>query len=226
MIEWVFGKKKSFSDLDIPTSIQEVRRRSRILIIDDEEPALAADLRAASLSVDHVHDITKNNITIVEQEIYDLILLDYGNVGRSFGEDEGLSLLRHIKRVNPAVIIIAYTSKALKIKHSDFYRLTDGSLSKDAGIQESLEKIEGHLKKAHSIHDIWNDLLGRCNITPGSKEDLKLQDRVLRSYSKGTKKMKIIRELQEFSESEDGKKAIYALIAKSIQLITSSMGVN
>src|SRR5215471_12154911 len=113
------------------------------------------DLKSAGFAVDHVKDIDTSNMNIVENQRYDLILLDFGRVGGAFGSDEGLSLLRHIKRVNPSAVVIANTSTALKAEHADFYRLTDGVLAKDAGIQESLERLEAGLKKAHSIPNIW-----------------------------------------------------------------------
>ena len=100
-----------------------------------------------------------------------MILLDFGDVGAAFGQDQGLSLLKHIKRVNPAIVVLSYTSKALETRHADFYRQTDGALAKDAGIQESLEKIEDALRKAHSIKNVWTGLLCLCDVTPGSAED-------------------------------------------------------
>ena len=103
-------------------------------------------------------------------------MLDFGNVGKSFGADEGLSLLRHIKRVNPAIVVLSYTSRALSTVHADFYRHTDGVLAKDAGIAESLEKIEEGLKKAHSIDNVWLGLITLAGINPGSEEDKRYQD--------------------------------------------------
>jgi hypothetical protein len=63
----------------------ELVRRSRILIIDDERPDLMDDLKAAHFSVDHVTDIEPGKIDLIERSLYDLILLDLGDVGAAFG---------------------------------------------------------------------------------------------------------------------------------------------
>jgi CheY-like chemotaxis protein len=183
-----YFRKKRIDDLALKMPRDELLRRSRLLIVDDEEPAFLQDLRGAGFAVDHVVDIDKTNMNIIEKPFFDLILLDFGRVGKAFGSDEGLSLLRHIKRVNPSAIVIAYTSKALKIEHADFYRLTDGALAKDAGIQESLERLEDGLRKAHSITNVWQTLLTLCDIKPGSKDDFVLQDIYVRALSNQRKR--------------------------------------
>lgn len=156
-------------------------QRSRILFIDDEKPELIDDLQEAGYAVDHKSDIVPQTCHLIDQNKYDLILLDFGNVGKKFGEDEGLSLLRYIIRVNPTSVVISYTSKALPAKHADFFILTEGTLPKDAGISDSIEKIDEGLTKAHSIERNWNALLHELGIVKDSKEDNDLQDEYIRS---------------------------------------------
>jgi len=175
MLSWLFKPKQSFKGLKIRMPREELVRRSRILIIDDERPDLVDDLSAAHFSVDHVDDITPENMGTIERPLYDLVLLDFGGVGTQFGNDHGLSLLKHLKRVNPAIVVLTYTSKALETKHADFYRLADGVLAKDAGIQESLERIEDGLRKAHSLDNVWNGLLSITGVEAGSSKDTELQ---------------------------------------------------
>ena len=118
-----------------------------------------------------MEDVDQAKQTIFERQIYDLVLLDFGNVGKAFGGDEGLSLLKYIKRVCPSAVVLTYTSKALPTAHADFYRLADGTLSKDAGIGESTEKIEEGLRRAWSVDRMWAGFLDSCNIKPGSEGD-------------------------------------------------------
>ena len=109
-----FKGKKSIASVNTKLPREELLRISRILVVDDEEPELIKDLRNANFAVDYLPDITSANMNCIDRPIYDLILLDFGNVGKTFGADEGLSLLRHIKRVNPSIVVLSYTSKALK----------------------------------------------------------------------------------------------------------------
>jgi CheY-like chemotaxis protein len=148
-----FLNRRQISDFNPELSRNELIKRSRILVIDDERPQIIDDLIRDGFSVEH--DKTGESTMKIEQNLYDLILLDYQGVGSRFGKDQGLSLLKHIKRVNPAPFILAYTSKPVSPEQSDFYRLTDGTLFKDAGIQESLYKIEESLRKALSIDRLW-----------------------------------------------------------------------
>jgi DNA-binding NarL/FixJ family response regulator len=176
--EMWFSKKKTIHDLKSTINREQLVRRSRLLIIDDEEPELIEDLKGAGFSVDYKADVDKTNQTIFERQIYDLVLLDFGNVGKAFGGDEGLSLLKYIKRVCPSTVVLTYTSKSLPTAHADFYRLADGTLSKDAGIQDSTEKIEEGLRRAWSVEKMWKGFLEKCNITPGSDADIQLQNQL------------------------------------------------
>lgn len=127
--------------------------RCRILVIDDQRPALIDDLTRTGFSVDY--DPSGDDMGNVEKPLYDLILLDFGGVGENYGKDQGLSLLWHIKRINPSQFVLAYTSKSLPpSQSSDFYKLTDGIMSRDAGIQESFEKLEESLKQTVKVDRI------------------------------------------------------------------------
>jgi len=78
---------------------------------------------------------------------YDLLLLDYGGIGPRFGNDEGLDVLRYLKRVNPSLRILAFTARTFDASKADFFRICDGVVKKDAGIRETLEQIELHLSE-------------------------------------------------------------------------------
>jgi len=165
-----FLQQKPLSDYNPKLSRQELIRRSRILVIDDEKPKLINDLGADGFSVDY--DSTGDDTSKIEKNLYDLIILDFGGVGKKFGQDQGLSLLKHIKRVNPAAIVLAYTSKSLPAEQSEFYRLTNGTLSKDAGIQESFSKIEDSLREALNVERIWAAVLQLVVKDPEDKKEL------------------------------------------------------
>ena len=58
----MFFEKRRIDSLIVKMPREELVRRSRILIIDDERPELMDDLRAAHFSVDHVTDIGAEKI--------------------------------------------------------------------------------------------------------------------------------------------------------------------
>jgi DNA-binding response OmpR family regulator len=222
----MFFGKKTIDSLNVNMLRAELVRRSRILIIDDERPDLIDDLKAAHFSVDHVPDVGPDRIDLIERSLYDLVLLDFGDVGLAFGPDQGLSLLRHIKRVNPAIVVLSYTSKALETKHADFYRQTDGVLAKDAGIQESLEKIEDALRKAHSLDNVWTGLLALCDVRPGSSEDLDWQDLFVRGRTSQRKLKALQTKIMTVLTSEATKTVATTLLTKATEVaVMASLGV-
>lgn len=213
----IFVKHK-IEELQVHLSREELLRRSRILIVDDEKPDLIEDLQHARFAVDYLSDITADNIHELERPEYDLIILDFGNVGLTLGADQGLTLMKHIKRVRPTAVVLAYTSKALQSQHAEFYRLADGVLSKDAGIVDSIETIEEALKKAHSIDRLWQGMLAARGVSPGSADDLAWQDLFVRGLSKPAK----LKKLRSYFESDIGqdlsKKAALVILEKVIEL--------
>ena len=222
----MFFSHKRIANLDVKLPREELLRRSRVLVIDDERPSIIDDLTGSRFSVDYVADIDSKNLDLIERQLYDLILLDFGNVGKQFGNDEGLSLLRFIKRVNPAIVVLSYTSKALSSNQADFYRLSDGVLAKDAGIAESLERIEDGLRKAHSLENVWNGLISVCDVPPGSKEDLGWQDLLVRGL-KNESKLKTLKDsISSLLTSEESQKVGILLLTKAVELaVKSKLGV-
>lgn len=212
-----FGKKR-IDTLRATIPRQELLRRSRILIIDDERPTLVDDLHSARFAVDYVPDVAAGDLNIFERQLYDVVLLDFGNVGKAFGPDEGLSLLRHIKRVNPAIVILAYTSKALATNHADFYRLADGVLSKDAGIADSLERIEEALRKAHSLENLWSALVVVAGIAPGSQQDRDWQDLFVRGLSSERHRTRLRAKVAAALTSDEAREIGINLLVKLLEL--------
>lgn len=220
----IFFTKRKIDELNGKLSREELLRRSRILIIDDEKPDLIQDLKRAGFSVDYEADITQSNLDMIERPTYDLVILDFGSVGHFFGADEGLSLLRHLKRVNPAVIVFAYTSMALTQQHADFFRLADGVLAKDAGIGESMEKIEDGLKSARDIKNLWKGFLHAANIEPNSKEDVASQDLFIKGMEKPTKLRDFKLKFSGSVNNELANKATGVIIEKLIETGIHSLG--
>ncbi len=214
--------KKQIDGIKVTLPRDELLRRSRILVVDDERPEIIEDLKSARFSVDYCADIDRSNLDLIERRLYDLILLDFGNVGAAFGNDQGLSLLRHIKRVNPATVVLAYTSKALGTEHAEFFRLADGVLAKDAGISESLERIEEALRKAHSVENLWRSVLAVCDIRPGSDSDREWQDLFVRGLKSPRKLARLKERIADVVGQELMQKVAIGLVEKMAELVVRS----
>ena len=165
-----FARDGVLADYKPDLTRDDLVRLSRILVIDDERPDLVDDLAREGYAVDH--DAAGDDTAKIEKGIYHLVILDYAGVGKRFGKNQGLDILKRMKEVNPAVYVLAYTSKSLSAEQSDFYRLTDGTLSKDAGVQESLEKVEQSLREALDLERLWRAALVAGRIPEAQKGHL------------------------------------------------------
>lgn len=173
------------SDFEPRLSREELIKRARILVIDDEKPLLISELEKVGFSVQY--DPTGDDTSRVERQLYDLVVLDYSGVGKNHGTDQGLSLLRHIRRVAPATRVLAYTSKPLGADQSEFYRLTSGTLLKDEGITESLKCVEDELRKALQLEFIWSALLVMTGVEPDSVSEADLRKGLVKALKSRNK---------------------------------------
>ena len=141
---------KTLSDFDGPLSREELIRRGRIALIDDETPILLEHLRNSQFFVDH--DSRGDDLRKYEAQLYDVAIVDYYGVGQTLGPAQGLDLLKHIRRVSPGTRLIAYTSRSLNAVESEFFRLSHIVLPKDMGLGDSMAlvktKFENHLARS------------------------------------------------------------------------------
>lgn len=143
-------------------------QQGRLLFVDDELIPLIEELKDSGFSVNHDktgHDYEQ----LVVGQHFDVALIDYSGVGKKYGSKQGLDLMRFIRRVSPRTRIIAYTSKGLGSDKSDFYRLADVVLPKDAGVTEALECVEEQLQKAFSKQHLFDSLIKTLDL--GSQKD-------------------------------------------------------
>lgn len=167
-----FWKKPDLSSFDHSLTRERLIQAGRIVIIDDETPLLIEEMKKEGFAVDH--DTTGQDLQNLENQIYDLAIIDYHGVGKRLGPMQGLDLLKHIKRVSPRTRLVAYTSRSLTASESDFFRLSHAVLPKDLGLGDSLELIEGELKKAFGKEHLFEALMAKLNVTNGrEKEDIK-----------------------------------------------------
>jgi DNA-binding response OmpR family regulator len=214
-----FQQRKRIDSIHATMPRDELVRRSRILIIDDERPELIDDLQRSHFAVDYEPDIRPENLAEkLDSRLYDLILLDFGQVGEGIGKEQGLSILRHIKRVNPAVVVLAYTSKALGTEYADFYRLADGVLAKDAGVAESMRRIEEALQKSHSVENLWRGVLALSGVQADSETDTEWQDLLVRGMKKPSKLLEFKERLAGAVGADLAQKIAIGLVEKIVEI--------
>lgn len=124
ILNMLFSKKKQWPSL----SVEEIRKRARILVIDDSDFFYLQLFQNDGYTIekwDDVYDLQK-----LEAGYYDIILLDIQGVGKKQSQDQGFGILKHINQVCPAQIVIAYSNADFSLKYQDFFKIADSTLAK------------------------------------------------------------------------------------------------
>lgn len=153
-----FWKNKSIADVAPKLPLSELRKRARILVVDDDEKAFPYKLlQKEGYNVTYWRHV--DNLRELETGEYDIIVLDIlGIAGPRLSEDDGLGILTHIKRYNPSQIIVAYSGQKFDLSHSEFWKLADDYLGKPSSLLDCKQKIDVLLEQRFTAHYYVNVL--------------------------------------------------------------------
>jgi DNA-binding NarL/FixJ family response regulator len=210
-----FSKRQAISAMTAVLPRAEILRRGRIAVLDDEPPEMLQDLRDQGLSVDHLASTADPRFNRLAEAFYDLLLLDYGGIGGKFGEDEGLDVLKYLKRVNPGFRVVAFTARTFDASKGDFFRLCDGIIKKDAGIRETLEQVEFHLGTVLTPAHQFQALTSALGAT--ADQQAQLEKLLSRAIAGGTGRDKVIAAAKKFGLA-GSEKLLETLVTKAIEL--------
>lgn len=121
---WPFKKQKNYTQ----PSLEEIKKRAKILVIDDSEFAYAPLFKRDGYTIEKWDDV--ENLEQLENNYFDLILLDIQGVGQNESEEEGFGILKHIREKSPAQIVIAFSNADWSLKYQGFFDLADSKLAK------------------------------------------------------------------------------------------------
>jgi CheY-like chemotaxis protein len=130
-------------------TFEEIKKRARLLVIDDEDFIYKGLFEKDGYVIDKWDDIT--DLSKLEQNYFDLILLDVQGVGLKFSADQGLGILNHIRQRAPAQLVIAFSNADYSLKYQDFFKLADATLNKGADYVEFKRKVDELLERRFSL---------------------------------------------------------------------------
>lgn len=141
---WPFKKEKTY----IQPSLEEIKKRAKILVIDDNEFAYAPLFKRDGYTIEKWDDV--ENLEQLENNYFDLILLDIQGVGQSESEEEGFGILKHIREKSPAQIVIAFSNADWSLKYQGFFDLADIKLAKSQDYVEFKRVVDNLLTQRFS----------------------------------------------------------------------------
>jgi len=128
---------------------EEVRKRGRLLVIDDQEFPYETLFSRDGYNVDTWRDVEK--LTDLDDGKYDLVLLDLQGVGRRDSVEQGFGILKYLRRRSPALLIVAYSNADWGLRYQEFFRLADAVLPKSADYVEFKAKVDDLLRERFSL---------------------------------------------------------------------------
>jgi len=107
---------------------EELKKRTRILVVDDENSFPINLFEDEGYSIDKwdsVKDYGK-----LANGAYDIIVLDIQGVAKHISENDGLGVLESLKNNNPAQIVISYSQHSYDLSKIKFFQLADENIAK------------------------------------------------------------------------------------------------
>ena len=132
-----------------PLPFEEIKKRARLLVIDDNGFPYKAIFERDGYVIDEWTDV--DDLLKLEQNYFDVILLDVQGVGRRLSSEQGLGILQHIRKTAPAQIVIAFSNAEFSLKYQDFFRMADATLSKGADYVDFKRKVDELLRSRFSL---------------------------------------------------------------------------
>jgi hypothetical protein len=130
-------------------SLDEIRKRARLLVIDDQDFPYLPLFERDGYTMEKWSDV--DDLSKLEAGFYDILLLDLQGVGRQHSAEQGLGILRHIRNTCPAQVIIAYSSADWPLKYQDFFNQADAVLAKSSDYVDFKRKVDALLMERFSF---------------------------------------------------------------------------
>ncbi|WP_323507830.1 hypothetical protein [Cryobacterium sp. 5B3] len=126
---------------DPSLSIEQIRKQARILVIDDHVFPAEKTFTRDGYHVERWPYV--KNLSQLTDGHYQLILLDVQGVGMTESPTkQGLGILEHIKKTNPAQAVILYSSDTYSVSSSRLIILADAFLDKSSSYVEYKDEVD------------------------------------------------------------------------------------
>jgi DNA-binding NtrC family response regulator len=159
MENYMFYSKRKIDALAQPP-VDDVRRRTRILVIDDDENSFPIQiLRQEGYTIDYWDKV--NNLHQLEEGDYDIIILDIQGVAKELDREDGLGILKHIKEVNPSQIVVAFSGHSYDLSKAEFWKIADDSLAKPVDATKCKRLIDNLIENKRTPIHYWKAVSAR-----------------------------------------------------------------
>jgi len=181
----MFGFLKKYSFDDIPlVSIDELKRKIRIVVIDDDKDSFPIEsIQDYGFSIEYWDKLNSTRHKRLENQEFDIIILDIkGIIDKDLGDYDGLDILKSLKEKNREQIIIAFSGSKYDISKGEFWKKADGFMKKPIGTLEIKEELENIFEKYFTNNNLIKKLKSILEEeTHSSNEYKKLENLISKS---------------------------------------------
>lgn len=156
MAIWPWSQNISVASLDRP-SFPELRKRTRIVVIDDDPDSFPVDLlRSEGYAIDQWEKV--ESLSDLSDGRFDIIFLDIHDVAKHLSEEDGLGIIEHIKNLQPSQIVVAFSGDSYDLSKNRFFAMADDSLAKPIDVAKCKELIDRLIEAKHRPEYYWEQI--------------------------------------------------------------------
>jgi DNA-binding response OmpR family regulator len=157
------------------------------LVIDDDPNSFPVKtLQSEGYNIEYWPRV--ENIGRLEDGEFDIIILDIVGVASEWSAQDGLGILEHLKKRNPAQIIVAFSGQTFDLSKTPFFRLADETLPKPVDALKCKQVIDNMLETTYTIQHFWDGIAGILAANGVPEKDIrKVEKRVTGAIESGTR---------------------------------------
>lgn len=160
-------------------SIEKLRERAKILLVDDEEYDIIDILKTRGYDIYYKSDINY----LIETEPFDIILLDIKGIATKFGSPkEGFGFAMNVKSKYPQKVVISFSGVSDVRINEELHKI-DGFITKDTDVDTWCSRLDGFIKDYCDESYQWNAIANKLK-NDGVNEDVinELKDEFFNSF--------------------------------------------
>lgn len=206
------------------SDIRALRKRVRILVIDDQADAFPVEsMRSRGYNVEYWPDVSVDNLARLERGEYDIVILDIRGVGKDISFDEGFAVLKRLKRVRPGLTVVAFSGATFDISESQFFELADDVLPKPVDVFTCEEKLDALLRQSLSFDELWeglNVLLRHAGVGRWGRS--RLRKKIDRAVKRGGERAPLSQRLRDLIPDKEEAQVAVNILSLLLRLYENS----
>lgn len=129
--------------------INTLKRRLRLLVIDDEDVFPLQLFRDNGYNIERWEKV--KDYRSLENGDYDIIILDILNVATELSDEDGFGVLESLKKHNPSQIVIAYSAHSFDFSKQKFWELADAKINKPSLFLKIKETVDNTITECFTL---------------------------------------------------------------------------